>query len=172
MSIPETIKRHKPTDFGACEIRFIGGYYYVYPVTSRWDPTKGRSQKVTLKSVGKITEADGFIPNANGMRRIQEMRITPDVAPSVKNYGAYETLLQLSPKLSDELREHFPDCFREIRTLALIRLVDGVPAKPVTSNYFWIPACTISVPILPHQRQLFGDLLPLLERCRTGHRSL
>ena len=53
MSIPETIKRHKPTDFGACEIRFIGGYYYVYPVTSRWDPTKGRSQKVTLKSVGK-----------------------------------------------------------------------------------------------------------------------
>jgi len=129
MSIPESIKVHKPTAFGACEIRAIGGYYYVYPVTSKWDAAKGRSQKKTLKSVGKITEADGFIPNANGMRRMQEMRITPDVAPIVKNYGAYETLMQLSPYLSDQLQKFFPDVFREIRTLSLIRLVEGVPAK-------------------------------------------
>lgn len=32
MSIPESIKALKPTMFGACEIRSIGGYY-VYPVT-------------------------------------------------------------------------------------------------------------------------------------------
>lgn len=131
MSIPESIRKHKPAQFGACEIRHIGGYYYVYPVTSRWDPAKGRSQKVTLSSVGKITEGDGFIPNANGMRRIQQMRPAPEAAPVVRNYGAYETLRRLSPSLEGELREHFPDCFREIRTLALIRLVDGVPAKLV-----------------------------------------
>lgn len=174
MSIPETIKRHKPTDFGACEIRFIGGYYYVYPVTSRWDPTKGRSQKVTLKSVGKITEADGFIPNANGMRRIQEMRITPDVAPSVKNYGAYETLLQLSPKLSDELREHFPDCFREIRTLALIRLVDGVPAKLIRPVFLDSCMCDICPDIATSEatvRRFVASLGEMQDRAQVFMKS-
>jgi len=127
--VPESIKALKPTQFGACEIRFIGGYYYVYPVTSKWDASKGRSQKKTLSSVGKITEADGFIPNANGMRRIQGERRAPDVAPMVKNYGAYETLMQLSPEIEERLRKHFPGTFREIRTFSLLRLVDGVPAR-------------------------------------------
>ena len=85
MGIPEAIKSNRPTQFGAVEIRFIGGYYYVYKVSSRWDPAKGRSQKTTGKSIGKITEADGFIPNANGLRLLQDMRLTPDIAPSVKN---------------------------------------------------------------------------------------
>ena len=96
MSIPESIKRQKPTQFGALEIRCFGGdKYYVYQISSRWDADKNRPQKVTGKSIGKITEADGFIPNANGLRLMQEMRLTPDVAPTVKNYGAYELLLQL-----------------------------------------------------------------------------
>ena len=125
MSIPESIKRQKPTQFGALEIRCFGGdKYYVYQISSRWDADKNRPQKVTGKSIGKITEADGFIPNANGLRLMQEMRLTPDVAPTVKNYGAYELLLQLTPVLEEKLKEHFPDIFREIRTIALLRLVD------------------------------------------------
>lgn len=92
MSIPEVIKQKRPTQFGAVEIRCIGGNYYTYLVSSKWDAIKRRPQKVTGKSIGKITEADGFIPNANGIRIMQSMRITPDVAPTVKNYGAYETL--------------------------------------------------------------------------------
>lgn len=136
MPIPESIKIHKPTAFGACEIRHIGGYYYVYPVTSKWDPQKGRSQKKTLKSVGKITEADGFIPNANGMRRLQQLRVTPETSPVVRNYGAYEVLLQLSEEISPLLKEHFPDCFREIRTLSLIRLVDGAASARLVQPLF------------------------------------
>ena len=95
MAIPESIKNKRPTQFGAAEVRSIGGHYYVYLVRSKWDAVKGRPQKVTGKSIGKITEADGFIPNANGLRLMQEMRITPDVAPKVRNYGAYEMLCQL-----------------------------------------------------------------------------
>lgn len=107
MSIPEEIKKQRPTQFGAVEIRHIGGHYYTYLVSSRWDAEKGRPQKVTGKSIGKITAEDGFIPNANGLRLMQEMRLTPDVAPSVKNYGAYETLLQLSPELEIQLKKFF-----------------------------------------------------------------
>ena len=101
MSIPETIKNKRPTQFGAVEIRYIGGHYYTYLVSSKWNADKGRPQKVTGKSIGKITEADGFIPNANGLRLMQEMRLTPAVAPTVKNYGAYELLLQLTPDLGE-----------------------------------------------------------------------
>lgn len=136
MSIPEEIKKQRPTQFGAVEIRHIGGHYYTYLVSSRWDAEKGRPQKVTGKSIGKITAEDGFIPNANGLRLMQEMRLTPDVAPSVKNYGAYETLLQLSPELEIQLKKYFPDIFREIRTLSLIRLVDGVSSARMIQPLF------------------------------------
>ena len=136
MSIPESIKSKRPTQFGAVEIRFIGGHYYTYLVSSKWDAVKGRPQKKTGKSIGKITETDGFIPNANGLRLMREMRMTPEVAPSVKNYGAYEVLLQLSPDLDKQLRQHFPDIFREIRTIALLRLVDSISSAKMIQPMF------------------------------------
>lgn len=136
MSIPESIKSKRPTQFGAIEIRYIGGHYYAYQVSSRWDAAKGRPQKVTGKSIGKITEADGFIPNANGLRLMQEMRITPDVAPSVKNYGAYELLQQLTPEMDQKIRKYFPGSFREIRTIALLRLVDGISSVRMIQPLF------------------------------------
>ena len=65
MAIPESIKKKKPTEFGALEIRCFGdGKYYVYQITSKWDAEKNRPKKVTGKSIGKITEADGFILNS------------------------------------------------------------------------------------------------------------
>lgn len=136
MSIPESIKSKRPTQFGAVEIRSIGGYYYVYLVSSKWDAEKGRPQKVTGKGIGKITETDGFIPNRNGLELMQSLRLTPDIAPTVKNYGAYEVLQQLSPDLDDKLRKYFPDTFREIRTIALLRLVDGVSSVKMIQPVF------------------------------------
>ena len=136
MSIPETIRQKKPTQFGAVEIRRIGGHYYIYLVSSRWDARKQRPQKVTGRSIGKITEADGFIPNANGLRLMQSMRLTPDIAPSVKNYGAYETLQQLSPDLNEQLKKHFPEMFREIRTISLLRLVDSISSVRMIQPIF------------------------------------
>lgn len=136
MAIPETIRNKRPNQFGAVEIRSIGGYYYVYQVSSKWDAEKNRPQKVTGKSIGKITEADGFIPNANGMRLMKEMRLIPEIAPIVKNYGAYEVLLQLSPEIEELLKKHFPELFREIRTISLLRLVDSVSSAKMIQPAF------------------------------------
>ena len=44
MSVPSSILNWKPTEFGALEIRCIRGFYYVYRVTSKWDPEKRRSK--------------------------------------------------------------------------------------------------------------------------------
>jgi len=44
------------------ELRCIKGKYYLYNVTSQWDPIKKRPQKITGKQVGTISEEYGLIP--------------------------------------------------------------------------------------------------------------
>ena len=73
MSVPSLILTRKPKEFGPLEVRCIRGFYYVYRVTSKWDPVKRRSKKITGESIGKITEADGFIPNATGLKLMKEI---------------------------------------------------------------------------------------------------
>jgi len=136
MPIPEEIKNLKPTCFGAVEIRKFGDSYYVYKISSVYDKKKQRSRKVTGKSMGKITIARGFIPNANGMREMQKDGTIPKTQPVVKNYGAYETLTQISPEIQQNLHDIFPDCDREISTLALLRLVDGVTNQKMVTQAF------------------------------------
>ena len=119
------------------EIRRFGeDKYYVYQISSKWDPQKNRPKKVTGKSIGKITEVDGFILNATGLRLMAEMRITNDVSPVVKNYGAYELMQQLSPDLNNQTKNFFSGIFREIRTISLIRLVDSISSAKMIRPTF------------------------------------
>ena len=144
MSVPENIKKLKPTQFGSVEIRNFNGRYYVYQVSSKWNPEKGRPQKITGKSIGKITEADGFIANAYCMQLLKKKangdRETADsdgnFAPIVKNYGTYKVLQDLSPEISPRLKEQFPDVFREIRTISLIRLADSITSAKMIQPMF------------------------------------
>lgn len=125
MPIPTSIKAHKPdtAQYGATEIRCIKGHYYVYEISSAWDPQKKKARKVTGKCIGKITENDGFIPNAN------HFRMYATISPVVRTYGVFEMFEQLGKDLSDRLREVFPDIYREIQTVALLRLVYGCTPK-------------------------------------------
>ena len=129
MAIPEAIKALKPTEFGAVEIRCISGHFYVYEISSKWDPSKGKARKVTGKSVGKITLKDGFIPNAHGMRQTMPLR------PIVKNYGAYAILQQLSGSLDSNLKESFPDIYREISVIAMLQLITGCRGKRIKREF-------------------------------------
>ena len=45
MAIPEEILALKPTQFGAVEIHDVGGHYYVYEISSKWDPEKKKARK-------------------------------------------------------------------------------------------------------------------------------
>lgn len=64
MAHPEWALKHKVKN---TELRKFGDKYYLYSITSKWDPEKKRTKKVTVKLLGNITEADGFIPT--GMRK-------------------------------------------------------------------------------------------------------
>lgn len=129
MAIPEAIKALKPKEFGAVEIRCISGNFYVYEISSKWDPLKKKARKVTGKSIGKITLEDGFIPNAYGMRQSMPLH------PVVKNYGAYAILQQLSGSLESNLKEHFPDIYREISVTAMLQLVTGCRGKRIKREF-------------------------------------
>ena len=83
MGIPESTKSQRPTQM------------------SYRSEIQQKAQNVTGKNIGKITEENGFIPNIYGLRLMQEMQLTPDVALSAKNYGAYEVLQKMIPDLSD-----------------------------------------------------------------------
>ena len=121
MAIPDNIRIHKPDtgQYGATEIRCIRNHFYVYEISSKWDAEKNRPKKVTGKCIGKITEKDGFIPNANHFRMYET------ISPVVRTYGVFEMFSQLGKDISDRLRETFPDIYREIQTVALLRLVYG-----------------------------------------------
>ena len=45
-------------------------------------------------------------------------------------------LCQLEPTIDKHLREYFPDIFREIRTISLLRLVDGVSSARMIQPVF------------------------------------
>jgi hypothetical protein len=43
------------------ELRLIRGHYYLYAVTSKYDPTLKRAKKVTGRLFGTITQENGFL---------------------------------------------------------------------------------------------------------------
>ena len=64
MAYPDWVIKHKTK---GTELRKIRDKYYLYKVTSKWDPKKKKAKKVTLGQAGVITEEYGLIPT--GMKR-------------------------------------------------------------------------------------------------------
>lgn len=64
------------------ELRLIRGNYYLYEVTSKWNPQKGRAQKITGRLVGKITP-EGFIQSSK-----YALSQKPIQSPVVREFGA------------------------------------------------------------------------------------
>jgi hypothetical protein len=46
----------------------IGGKYYLYRISSVYDPVKKRAKKITKEYLGRITEEDGLIPRSIVMK--------------------------------------------------------------------------------------------------------
>jgi len=57
------------------ELRLLKGKYYLYQVTSKWNPEKKRSIKMTEKFLGKITQAEGLIEPEKARLHRQQIQI-------------------------------------------------------------------------------------------------
>jgi hypothetical protein len=97
------------------ELRCLNGRYYLYEVTSKWNPEKKRSVKITGKLLGSITQADGFVESEKAQLRKQQIRIE---RIQVKEYGITAAILHLFADIIHALKKFFPDSWQRLIVLA------------------------------------------------------
>jgi len=111
------------------ELRLFNNKYYLYEVSSRWNPEKGRAQKITGKFLGRITKEEGLVRSE---KRILQDKVSKGVEikkVSVKEYGASYFLRQEGKIMIETLESLFPGQGNLIYTAAFLRLMYQSPIK-------------------------------------------
>ena len=114
------------------ELRLLNGKYYLYEVTSKWNPEKKRSVKITGKLLGKITENEGFIESDKARLRRQQVRFE---GIQVKEYGITAAIEHLFTDSVSALKEFFPNSWQRLVALTYSRLVYQSPLKNMSFHY-------------------------------------
>ena len=115
--------REKGTD-----VRYLNGHYYLYSVTSKYDPSVKRSRKVTLAYLGRITPEGLVRPKA--ARMMDELQYITN-----REYGASSFILSECSDVIELLKKHFPDEWKEIAVCAIIRFFHSSPMKNMQLHY-------------------------------------
>ena len=121
---PEWVLAHKRPK---TEVRLLNGTYYLYEVSSKWDPQIKRSRKITGKLLGKITPEGFFESDKNRLRKFSARVLKHP--PSIKEFGASNMVLTYFTENVELLKSSFEDIWKEIVSLAFIRLVYHAPIK-------------------------------------------
>jgi transposase len=114
------------------ELRHFNGRYYLYEVSSKWNPQKKRSVKITGKLLGSITKADGFVESEKAQLRKQQIQID---RIQVKEYGITAAIVSLLADVISSLKKFFPDSWQRLIMLAYGRLVYQSPLKNMFFHY-------------------------------------
>lgn len=117
--LPSWVLKHKER---GTEVRFLGGQYRLYKVTSKWNPEKKRAQKVTLQFLGTITETGLIKP------KVEQLRAQLKTL-SVKDYGSYQLVKALNADVIESLKKYFPEKWKEIICSSMIRFIYHSPVK-------------------------------------------
>jgi transposase len=125
MSLPEWVKKHKTP---GTEVRTNSGRYYLYKVTSKYDPTIKRSRKITERFLGKITPQGIIKPKLQTLKEnLQQI--------TVKEYAATQFTLTQCNDIIEQLQTHYIEEWQQITTFALTRLFHQSPLKNVQTHY-------------------------------------
>ncbi|UCE53602.1 MAG: transposase [Desulfobacterales bacterium] len=115
------------------ELRLIKGHYYLYEVTSKWNPEKKRSQKITGKLLGKITP-EGFIESKKQLLlKAADLMLKQPLF--TKEYGISYFILQQFKEYIETLEKFFPDIWKQLVVLTFIRLVYQCPIKNIQFRF-------------------------------------
>jgi len=123
MSYPKWVLAQKRK---GTEVRKLNDNYYLYKVSSKWDPKKGRARKITEKYLGKITP-EGLIPPKHKRESITSL--------SVKEYGAFKLFFMVSEIIRKRLEEIFPDDYQMITVISFLRAINRCPFKRIEHYY-------------------------------------
>ncbi|WP_162923627.1 transposase [Arachidicoccus soli] len=86
------------------EIKCIKGAYYKYEVRYQYNKDKKRTDKITVRLLGKITQAEGFIASDKDLIR-QQLSELPKV--DIKTFGVYHLFSSLLSQQIASLSEAF-----------------------------------------------------------------
>jgi transposase len=125
VSYPDWVLKHKTK---GTEIRKIGQRYYLYKIASRWSKEKKRPVKVTLGFLGTITET--------GLVKSRTIRLAESLEHiTIKEYGAFQLVWQQNQDIVDTLKELFPTWWKELWSMAYLRLMYQTPLKHLDLYY-------------------------------------
>lgn len=125
MGMPDWVLKHKTK---GTQITKIGENYYLYKVTSVWDPAKKRARKITEGYLGKITP-DGVI-------KPKHKRILDDMKHvAVKEFGASQFLYDMNLDIIKLLQHVFPGSWKEIFLFSAFRFLHLSPIKNLQTYY-------------------------------------
>lgn len=114
------------------EIKFINGGYYKYAVAYKYNPTKGRTDKISGVLLGKITE-EGFVPSDKDRLRNKQT----DLKIDIKNFGVFFLFSQLIHDEIKLLEDFFPKDVCEILcSFAMFRWAYNTPIK--RASYYYV----------------------------------
>lgn len=123
---PEWVLAHKKP---GTELRLIRGKYYVYACSSEYDKEIKRARKKTGAYLGRITEAEGFIPKKEIQPTIVSFKDgVRDGEFASLEYGFYYFYEKLIKKKYEPLlRKHFPDLWQSILGASYCRTMRQSP---------------------------------------------
>jgi len=125
MGMPDWVLKHKKK---GTQVTKIGKNYYLYKVTSVWDPEKKRARKITQGYLGKITPEGVIKPKHK--RVLDEMKHV-----SVKEFGASQVLYDMNADIITLLQQVFPDSWKEIFLFSAFRFLYLSPIKNLQTYY-------------------------------------
>ena len=125
INLPDWVLKHK---ISGTEVRTREGRYYLYQITSKWDPIKKRSQKITVKYLGRITR-EGVVA-ANHERVAEQLKHI-----TLKEYGVEWFLMHVGEDITDLVKKTYPENWESILVFAIMRLAHTSPLKMVRDHY-------------------------------------
>lgn len=87
------------------ELRCLNDRYYLYSVSSKYDPILKRAKKITGKILGSITQKDGFIKSNKGLLREKAEKSIIIENICSKEYGFTFFIEQCLSDITDSLKK-------------------------------------------------------------------
>lgn len=124
--LPEWVSKHK---IKGTQIIKIKNNFYLYKITSKWDPEKKRAVKKNEKYLGRITE--------EGLRKPKYERAFDEIKEvTVKEYGASKLISKIGADIIKNLKNIYPEDWESIFSFAALRFFENSPIKNL--NYHFI----------------------------------
>ena len=130
MYLPDWIQQYKEP---RTEIRRIGNGFYKYEVAFVYNKEKKKTEKKTIRLLGKITQGEGFIPSSK-----DELRRKSEELPQVdiKAYGVYHLFSELMQEEVLSLKESFgSEVSERLLSFSMMRWAYQTPIKRATGYH-------------------------------------